>query len=355
MKYFHNEYQLMIIAKEELKKLLQHIPSVVKIIDREVVPQQRPYSDFVIEIVTEYKTIIMNIEVKSRGEKRFICEYVSRVNNHRMADEYYMLVAPYISEESAELLKSNGINYFDLSGNCFISADMIYISVQGKQNLYIPQRSNKNIFSKLSVKSSIVLRTMLNEPERVWQVQELSDITGVSLGMISNIKTYLIENNFAEIINNRFRLKNIKDMLWEWARAYNSKPDETEEYYSLDKIADFEQQTSKWNENRGSTVTLGSFSAAARYAPTVRYNKVFIYVNVQDKQEFIKDFGLKKVENGGNIVICSLYNNISTMFSKKINGFTITSPTQTIIDLLSHTGRGEEAAEAIIYKEFKGL
>ncbi len=116
-----------------------------------------------------------------------------------------------------------------------------------------------------------------------------------------------------------------------------------------------ERQICQWNESRGATAILGSFSAAARYAPTVRYNKTFVYVKAEDKQEFIKDFGIKKVENGGNILICSLYDEIPTMFSQEINGFTITSPAQTILDLLSHAGRGEEAAEAIIYKEFKGL
>ncbi len=73
------------------------------------------------------------------------------------------------------------------------------------------------------------------------------------------------------------------------------------------------------NTSRGATATLGSFSAAARYAPTVRYNKVFVYVNIQDKQEFIKDFGLKRVETGGNIVICSLYDSIPTMFSRYLS------------------------------------
>ncbi len=193
--------------------MLQPIPSVADIIVREFVPGQNWCSDFAMEIVTEYKIIKMNIEVKSRGEKRFICDYVEQVGKYRVSDEHYMLVTPYISEESTELLKANCINYMDLSGNCFISADMIYVSVQGKPNLYIPQRSNKNIFSKLSVKSSIVLRTMLNEPQREWQVQELAEITGASLGMISNIKNYLMENNFAEKTNGRFRLINIQDML----------------------------------------------------------------------------------------------------------------------------------------------
>ena len=354
MKEINNEQQLLIIAKEEIYKLFRSIPSVTDVAIKDGFSEQSIISDVVIEISTEYRDVELFADIKRRGEKRFINEYINRVKTFADCSRC-MLVAPYISPDSAESLKQSGINYMDLSGNCYVAADMIYISVEGKPNEYIPKRSNKNIFAKSSFKSAIVLKTMLNEPYREWQVQELVEITGTSLGMISNIKTYLIENNWAEKINNRFRLKNIRDMLWEWARVYNLKAEQTEEYYSLDRIADFESALTAWNNNHGAAVTLGSFSAAARYAPTVRYNKTFVYIEMQDKQEFIRDFGLKKVENGGNVTLCTLYDQATTMFSREINNSLVTSPVQTVLDLLSHSGRGEEAAEAIIQKEFREL
>ena len=353
MKEINSERQLLVAAKEEIYKLFQSIPCVSNVeikgfgvVSAAIVP------DFIIKIVTEYSEIIINAEVRMRGEKRFVYDYVERVNN-LASKTPNIFIAPYVSEESAELLKANGINYMDLSGNCFVTVDAIYISVQGKPNQYIPKRSNKNIFAKSSVKSSAILRTMLNEPFREWQVQELLKLTDTSLGMISNVKNHLLVNNWAELINGRFRLKNIQDMMWEWAKVYNLKIDETEEYYSLDSVADFEQHISDWNKRHGASVVLGSFSAAARYAPTVRYNKVYVYAEIQDKQELIKDLELKKVEQGGNVVICTLYDNMTTMFSREINGSKVTSPVQTILDLLSHAGRGEEAAESIIQKEFE--
>lgn len=354
MKEINNEQQLLIIAKEEIYKLFRSIPSVKNVTIKDGYIDQNISTDIVIEVSTEYRDVELFVDIKPRGEKRFIIEYINRVKSF-IDSSRCMLIAPYISPDSAELLKENGINYMDLSGNCYLVADMIYISVEGKSNQYIPKRSNKNIFARSSLKSAIVLKTLLNEPYREWQVQELVEITGTSLGMISNIKTYLIENNWAEKVNGRFRLKNIQDMLWEWARVCNLKADQTEEYYSLDRIADFEAELSLWNNNHGATVTLGSFSAAARYAPTVRYNKTFVYIEMQDKQEFIRDFGLKKVESGGNVTMCTIYDQTTTMFAREINNSIVTSPVQTILDLLSHAGRGEEAAEAIIQKEFKRL
>ena len=243
----------------------------------------------------------------------------------------------------------------DLSGNCHIAVDTIYISVEGKANQYIPKRSNKNIFAWSSQKSAIVLKTMLNDYKKEWQIQELSSLTGVSIGMVFNIKNYLLENNWAEKTIIGFRLKNIRDFLWEWASIYNLSSPKAEEYYSFDDIPLFEENISEWNKKRGAAVILGAFSAAARYAPTVRYNKATVYVEISDKEEFIRDFQLKKVDSGGNIAISTIYDKSVTMFPKTLNNSLITSPSQTVLDLLSHSGRGEEAAEAIVQKEFDKL
>ena len=97
---------------------------------------------------------------------------------------------------------------------------------------------------------------------------------------------------------------------------------------------------------------LGSFSAAARYAPTVRYKKIDVYVEQQAFNEFIKDLELRLVESGGNVVITIPHDETPCMFFREVNGDYITSPVQTVIDLLGNPSRGEEAAEAIILKEF---
>ena len=154
MKEINNEQQLLIIAKEEIYKLFRSIPAVKDVIISNGFAGQDLVSDIIIEVSTEYKNVDFFADIKSRGEKRFIIEYVDRVKSF-VDSSRCMLIAPYISPDSAELLKENAINYMDLSGNCYVAADMIYISVEGKSNQYIPKRSNKNIFARSSVKSAI--------------------------------------------------------------------------------------------------------------------------------------------------------------------------------------------------------
>lgn len=351
MKEILNEHQLIIIAKDEIEKLFKTIPSLSNVIIKSNKGIQGDSFDLIVSFNIKETFFTLYVETKMRGEKRFVQNYIEEIK-HRNIEANYMFIAPFISVDSAEMLKACGINYMDLSGNCYLSIDGVYISVQGNSNQYISTRSNKNIFAKTSVKSAMVLKTMLNSPYHEWQVQELAWLSGASLGLISAIKKYLIENKWAERIRNRFCLNNFQDLIWEWAKVYNKRLFPSEEYYTLDRIAEFESNLFEWNKKRGARATLGAFSAAARYAPSVRYNKSFVYLEMAEKQRLIDDFGLEKVQSGGNIVICSEYEDTTTMFSREINNSLVTSPVQTILDLLSHAGRGEEAAEMIIRKEF---
>ncbi len=70
---------------------------------------------------------------------------------------------------------------------------------------------------------------------------------------------------------------------------------------------------------------LGGFSASVRYAPAVRYIEVEVYVEHMLFEKFVQDLELKPV----------------------------TSPVQTVLDLLGHAGRGEEAADAVIAKVYE--
>lgn len=73
--------------------------------------------------------------------------------------------------------------------------------------------------------------------------------------------------------------------------------------YSLDSIAELEQKIAVWSSSHDNSALPGSFSAAARYAATVRYRKLDVYVEPQAFNEFVTDMDLEPVSSGGNAVI----------------------------------------------------
>ena len=115
---------------------------------------------------------------------------------------------------------------------------------------------------------------------------------------------------------------------------------------------EIEHSAAEWSKTHDNGAILGGFSAAARYAPTVRYQKAEIYVEPQFVQEFVKDLELQPVNTGGNVVITIPHDETPCMYAKPVHDTLVTSPAQTVIDLLGDAGRGEEAAEAIMRREY---
>ena len=192
----------------------------------------------------------------------------------------------------------------------------------------------------------------MDQPDRLWKVKELSEISGKAIGTVSNVKAFLTEKDWVNDQIYSFGLKNIKELLFEWSKDYHKKNSIEKQFYSLDAIPELEKHISEWSFSHDKSAVLAGFSAAARYAPTVRYNKVNVYVEEQSLFEFIKDLDLELVSSGGNIVVTIPHDETPCMFNRVINDSVVSSPVQTVIDLLNLPNRGEEAANAIIEKMF---
>ena len=353
MKYNYSENQYVQLAKEQFCQILNTVPFVsdIEIIDTGL---QCGFGDFhaIVHYTDTKETQLFCVEVKSNGEKRYVNLFIKIAAQHK-DDACYVFMAPYISDASADSIINNYYSFMDLSGNCYILSKRIILHYQGKENKFIAKRDKKQYFSKSSTATSLILRTMLDKPAACWGVRVLSEITGKAIGTVSNVKSFLKDRAWIEEYKHGFQLRNVKELLYTWAKDYHQKAPLTFEYYSLDSIAELERRIAEWSKTHDNSALLGGFSAAARYAPTVRYKKVNVYVEQQTYNEFIRDLELKSVESGGNVVITIPHDETPYMFLREVNGDYITSPVQTVIDLLGNAGRGEEAADAIILKEFE--
>lgn len=351
MKHSYSELQYEQLAIERFCKVINQI-AFVSDVEVQRTGTQKGYGDFIVSTHFNDESVQkFGIEVKSNGEKRFANMFMMTASQHR-GGMCCVFMAPYISDRTAELLRENGYSYMDLSGNCYILTDRIFISVSGKPNLYIEKREKNEYFFKSSAAVSAVLRTMLREPDRMWQVKSLAALSGKSLGTVSNVKAFLSDRDWLNEENGLFCIRGIRDLLYAWAQDYHKSDTLLYEYYSLDKLPEIERQISKWSIAHDESALLGSFCSGTRYAPTVRYNRVNVYVEYQSVMEFAADMGLQAVSSGGNVIVTIPHDSTPFMDHRVIRGDLVVSPVQTILDLLGEAGRGEEAADAIILKEF---
>ena len=266
--------------------------------------------------------------------------------------EFYCLIAaPYISEKSGKICEEMGVGYIDLSGNCMLKYKSIYIRIEGRPNKYSERRGSKSIFERSSTKSSFILRSLLRDPDKIWKIQELADVSYASIGQVAKVKKFLEERELISDKNNGFSIIKPKEILAEWAKVYNTKPNTVYECYSIDSIPQIEQRLSQIKKEKGIECVLTGFAGSVRYAPTVRYNKIHVYVQLQDLDEIILSLGCKKVTSGSNISIIIPYDPCVLSDTRNINDSLVASPVQVYLDLMGLLGRGEEAAVAVLEKE----
>ena len=353
--------QIAIQIEDELRKILTSIPALSKVVvtaEGQVAGNIRYDIEASVEIGAKEKLTII-CDVISKGEPQYIrsaagqlMKIKEKLMKNSAAAYYPVIAAPYISPVSSRICEEMGIGYIDLSGNCMLIYKGIYVRIEGKLNKYKDARGNKSVFERGSIKSSVILRYLLRDPQKRWRVQELAEASESSIGLVSRVKSYLEEREYALSTEDGFFIKKPAEVIAEWAKTYNAKPNTVYDCYSTDSIAQLEQKLVAMQAESGIDYAFTGFSGGVRYAPTVRYNKIHVYVPLQNLQEAIAAMQCKKVTSGANISIIVPYDPCTMIDARIINGSRVASPVQVCLDLLGLAGRGEEAANAIMEKEF---
>jgi len=285
------------------------------------------------------------VQVKSSGQPRWAraAELSLRVQVQSSPNAYGIFAAPFITSETAAQLADQGIGYVDFAGNCRLCFDAVYIRREGRTNPFTEKRDLRSLYSP---RAERVLRVLSQDPKRSWKVQELARAAEVSIGLVSNVKRLLQDRDWLSTDNEGMRLTQPRKLLEEWRETYALKRNRRYEFFTLDPTANVERRIADASQEASSHYALAAFSAAARYAPSVRYQRAFAYV--EDARTIAKSLSLKPVDSGANVTLLEPYDTGVYLSVQEIDGIALTSPLQTYLDLLGLRGRGEEAAEALL-------
>ena len=290
----------------------------------------------------------MNVYVIEEVFPSTVIQLLDRVKEKK---EVSVLASQYVSERTAELCERSGIGFFDYAGNCWFSGHSIYLCEKGNKN--IRPKSNKavTIFDRRSVVSSCILREMFCDISKEWKLKHLSEKVGCSIGQVSKVVNFLIENAWAEKTTHGYKITAPEDLLKEWNGVYGKKEADAYGCYCLDHIADIEMKLSSMKKDMGINSYLTGIAGGVRYAPVVRYNKIQVYIAPEEIREAISYLKAKEVNSGANLVMLPLENDSYIKDWREIDGFAVVSPLQIYLDSMQLKGRGEEMAEAVLRKE----
>ena len=283
------------------------------------------------------------VELKSLGTPKRIRDAINQllVILSENPQSYGIVMAPYISERSAEMCKQANIGYVDLSGNFWIAFDSFFLSQENMPNKFPAETSLTNLYAP---KTERVLRVLLTYPYKLWKTKNLAEEADISMGMITHIRRRLEEEDWVKNYEVGFSLSKPQELLIDWVNHYNFLNHEQYDFYTMEPLIEAEIRVIEICDKKNIISALTGFSAANQLAPMVKGQKSTIFLN-QDVLEVAREAGLKMVNSGANINLIIPYDRGVFWNRGNLQNLNSATPVQVYLDLMQMRGRGEEAAD----------
>jgi hypothetical protein len=333
---------------EALRGLLEKIPILrVQGIDSEAMSDNGE-PNLIARLIVDGRSHQIVSKYSANGQPRYARSALLELGSyvaHRAPQATPVFIAPYISPAVKQLCEEKGVGYLDLEGNARIAFGGVFIERFVDHKPVSQQRELKSLFRP---KSAQVLRAMLREPNRAWRVTELSEASGVSLGQVSNVRTGLMDREWARASDDGLVLSQPAALLDAWRDSYTAPPGERLRFYTpLHGAALEEAARSALCADSGSgRAAFASFSAAQWLSPYARTGTHYFFTDDEGLRKLQVALKLAPTTKGENVVI-TLPKDLGLLVDtvEPAPGAVCTNPVQTYLDLAIAGERGAEAAD----------
>jgi hypothetical protein len=340
--------ELEVRAAGALRELVAEVPAVrLENVELESSAADRGV-DIIARLNVSDRPHMLVCEVKSNGQPRNVRAALLQLRNyvaHLGSDAVPMFIAPYLSPEAQALCKENNVAFLDLVGNARLAFDNVFIERRVSDRPPADRRELKSLFKP---KSAQVLRVLLRDPKRAWRVTELAEAADVSLGHISNVRTGLLDREWAQVSDEGLFLSEPDALLNAWRDEYEVPEGRRLAFYSILHGSAFEKAARdvlSMSSEKGKAV-FASFSAANWLAPFGRTGMQYFYADDAGLERLKEHLKLSLSSKGENVVVTVPKD--FGLFRDTIepaHGAVCTSAVQTYLDLWVSGERGQEAAE----------
>ena len=96
------------------------------------------------------------------------------------------------------------------------------------------------------VRSSRIVRMLLEKPEHSWTLQELTKAAQVSIGLASRISTALTEDGYLFTLGSVMRLHDPEALLKQWAKVYRGSNERLDVFVMEKNVEDVERRMAQF-------------------------------------------------------------------------------------------------------------
>jgi hypothetical protein len=257
-----------------------------------------------------------------------------------------LVIAPWQSARTRELLEREGINYIDSTGNALLRLDhpAVYIRTDGASRSPLPRKRAR---ARLRGAKAARLARALLDVSPPYGVRELAEAAKVNPGYASQILEALSDDAFIE----RSRRGGVESvdvggLLARWSEEYDVfETNVTRTYIAPRGAAELLPETRQIDDVR--LVVTGSF-AAVRLAPVAAPALLCLYCDAIDPAS--KRLGLLPADEGANVALLAPFDPVVWERTSIDDGIRYAAVSQVAVDCL--TGNGRMPAEGVALRDW---
>ena len=255
-----------------------------------------------------------------------------------------MVIAPWISPQTADLLDTWGINYLDLTGTVALRMDRpgLIIRLTGDKQDPRPRAQQRG----LSGPRAGGLVRALTDVRPPYRVQDLAEATGVSQSYVSRLLDSLEEQGLL-----RRRLRKVEFVDWEAllrSRAEQApllRINSYQGYLAPNGTEAVLAGVPKMSGSQIGTIAVTGAAAASAVAPLAVGGQLMLYTS---SVNLAKVFGLLPVDKAPDVILLRSKDPAPLRERRTVNGVPHVALSQLVLDCLSGPGRLPAAGEAVL-------
>lgn len=260
-----------------------------------------------------------------------------------------ILMAESISPGARQLLRDERIGYFDASGSLFISASGLYVRVDRP-----PSRKQARTLNNLFAGRRAQALHAVWLCGRSWfGVHQIAERAAVSPATVSETLIGIEKREWVEVRgagpSKERRLINPRALLDAWTSYQTSaKPKAARHFYVRSTTpADLQRHIDHACETHGIPYELAGITAGQIHAPYLSsVSQVICRIPAKVSMNAMLDsVDARPVRDGWNLGVHEVADDDELRFRERIDGFWVSDPLQTYLDLIQSGGRAKELAQ----------
>lgn len=332
--------------RTELLKALPRLLLPLAVTEAGLTPKAQAGRDLGVQVRTPSgRRRTLAVKIIADGSPSRIAQGLYQLSRPRPAGAYPVAASRFLSPGARRLCREAGVGYLDLAGNCHLQFNDLYLEKVVDKNPFPRRGRPPSVFSPVS---SRILRVLLEEPARAWQVVTLSHTAQVSAGQTSNVCRRLIAEASAQREQRRLHLSRPADLLSAWRDARALRQSTVLAYYSFEQDPErLMARVAQVAAERGLRYAVTSFGAASLIAPFVRgIGTLQWYLDAPEAVDgWVEALNLRPVEAGPNVVMRIPYDSGVFYRTQTVHGVSLVGNVQLYLDLCDESGRGREQAD----------